>query len=190
MNEHAARAALRVADRLEALPRLCLRLVAWMMVLMVAAIILEVVTRRMRVELPVLTSVRLLELQWHFHVTLFMLSLAYAYLRNQHVRIDMAVAGLSERARAWIELAGLLALFLPFAVMLTRWGYLFWDASWRMDESSDNPAGIPRRWLIKPVLPIGAALLALAGGCNILRLVVFLLGPPRLRAEARPVLAR
>jgi TRAP-type mannitol/chloroaromatic compound transport system permease small subunit len=190
MRERAARGLLRLADALEVLPRVCMKAVAWMMVLMVAAIVLEVVTRRMRVELPVLTSVRLLELQWHFHVTLFMLSLGYAYLRNAHVRIDMAVSGLSERTRAWIEVAGLLLLFLPFVVMLTRWGWVFWETSWRMNEASDNPAGLPHRWLIKPVVPVGAALLVMAGICNLLRLAVFLLGPAPLRAEARPVLAR
>lgn len=190
MNASASRALLRLAAWLEVLPRRCLQVVAWMMVLMVLAIVFEVLTRRMRVEIPIITSVRLLELQWHFHVTLFMLSLAYGYLRNVHVRIDMAVSGLSVRTRAWIELVGLLLLFLPFVVMLTRWGYVFWEASWRMNEASDNPMGLPHRWLIKPVLPIGAALLIMAGVCNLLRLMVFLFGPPREAEQAQPVLAR
>lgn len=190
MDSSTSRMLLRIASWLEILPRRCLQAVAWMMVLMVLAIAFEVITRRMRVEIPVLTSVRLLELQWHFHVTLFMLSLAYGYLRNVHVRIDMAVGGLSVRTRAWIELAGLLLLFLPFVLMLTRWGYIFWEASWRMNEASDNPMGLPHRWLIKPVIPFGAALLILAGLCNMLRLVVFLFGPPQEAERAAPVLAR
>lgn len=82
MNAGLSRTLLRLATMLEVLPRRCLQLVAWMMVLMVAAIVFEVITRRMRVEVPIITSVRLLELQWHFHVTLFMLSLAYGYLRT------------------------------------------------------------------------------------------------------------
>ncbi len=164
--------------------------VAWMMVLMVLAIVFEVVTRRMRIEVPIVTSIRLLELQWHFHVTLFMLSLGYGYLRNVHVRIDMAVTGLSLRSRAWLELAGLLLLFLPFVVMLLRWGVVFWAESWRMNEASDNPMGLPHRWLIKPVIPLGALLLIMAGTCNLLRLVVFLAGPPAEAARADPVLAR
>lgn len=190
MNAGIARSLLRLSAWLEVLPRRCLQVAAWMMVLMVAAIVFEVITRRMRVEVPILTSVRLLELQWHFHVTLFMLCLAYGYLRNAHVRIDMAVSGLSLRTRAWIELIGILLLFLPFAVMLTRWGYVFWEASWRLNEASDNPSGLPHRWLIKPVVPIGAALLIMAGVCNLLRLVVFLFGPKAEAAGADPVLAR
>jgi TRAP-type mannitol/chloroaromatic compound transport system permease small subunit len=190
MNAGTSRTLLRVADWLEILPRRCLQIAAWMMVLMVAAIVFEVITRRMRVEVPIFTSVRLLELQWHFHVTLFMLCLAYGYLRNAHVRIDMAVSGLSARTRAWIELIGLLVLFLPFVAMLTRWGYVFWEASWRLNEASDNPSGLPHRWLIKPVMPIGAALLIMAGICNMLRLVVFLFGPPSEAQRADPVLAR
>ena len=111
------RSLLRIAERLEVLPRLCLKAAAWMMILMVSAIVFEVLTRRARVEMPVLTSVRLLELQWHFHVTLFMMALGYGYLRDVHVRIDIAVAKTSTRTRAWIELIGLATLFLPFVVM-------------------------------------------------------------------------
>jgi len=190
MRARLARGALRTADILSILPRLCLQVVAWMMVLMVLAIVFEVITRRMRIEFPVLTSIRLLELQWHFHVTLFMLSLAYGYLRNVHVRIDMAVSRYSDRTRAWIELAGLVVLFLPFVVMLLRWGVIFWEASWVQNEASDNPLGLPHRWLIKPVMPIGAFLLVLAGLANMLRLLVFLLGPPAEAARAEPVIAR
>jgi TRAP-type mannitol/chloroaromatic compound transport system permease small subunit len=119
-----------------------------------------------------------------------MLSLGYAYLRNVHVRIDMAVSGMAVRTRAWIELVGLLLLFLPFVVMLLRWGVVFWEASWRMNEASDNPMGLPHRWLIKPVIPLGALLLIMAGLCNMLRLAVFLAGPQAEAERADPVLAR
>jgi TRAP-type mannitol/chloroaromatic compound transport system permease small subunit len=155
----------------------------------VLAIVVEVLTRRARIEFPIVTSVRLLEIQWHFHVTLFMFSLGYAYLTNSHVRIDMAVSGLSARRRAWLELAGLVVLFFPFVIMLAYWGYVFWLASYNFNEASDNPAGLPYRWLIKPVMPIGAVILLLAGIANGLRLVVFLFGQPDERAQARPVTA-
>jgi TRAP-type mannitol/chloroaromatic compound transport system permease small subunit len=181
---------LTIADRLEVLPRVCLKATAWMMVLMVTAIIFEVLTRRARVQMPILTSVRLLELQWHFHVTLFMLGLAYGYLRNVHVRIDIVVSKTSLRTRAWIELIGLITLFIPFVVMLAYWGFVFWKASFLLNESSDNTEGMPYRWLIKPVMPIGALLLILAAASNGLRLIVFLFGPPKLAAEAKPVLAQ
>jgi TRAP-type mannitol/chloroaromatic compound transport system permease small subunit len=181
---------LRWADRLEVLPRACLHVAAWMMIPMVCAIVFEVLTRRARIEIPVLTSVRLLELQWHFHVTLFMLCLGYGYLRNVHVRIDMAVNTTTMRTRAWIELVGLVILFLPFVVMLTYWGYVFWSASYAFNEASDNTEGLPHRWLIKPVMPIGAALLIVAGICNALRLVVYLFGPRELADEAKPVIAQ
>ena len=53
-----------------------------------------------------------------------------------------------------------------------------------------QPLGLPHRWLIKPVVPIGAALLIMAGICNLLRLVVFLFGPKAEAARADPVLAQ
>jgi TRAP-type mannitol/chloroaromatic compound transport system permease small subunit len=181
---------LKLADRLESVPRICLHVAAWMMVPMVCAIVFEVLTRRARVEVPMLTSVRLLELQWHFHVTLFMFCLGYGYLRNVHVRIDMAVSRTTARTRGWIELIGLLTLFFPFVVMLLYWGYVYWSASYALNEYSDNTEGLPYRWLIKPVMPIGAAMLLIAGTCNALRLIVFLFGTRELANEAKPVIAQ
>ena len=181
---------LKLADSLERVTRSFLNVAAWMMVPMVCAIVFEVLTRRARVEVPVLTSVRLLELQWHFHVMLFMFCLGYGYLRNVHVRIDMAVSNTTARTRAWIELIGLVTLFFPFVVMLLYWGYVFWSASYVLNESSDNTEGLPYRWLIKPVMPIGAALLVIAGICNALRLIVYLFGSRELSDEAKPVIAQ
>ena len=39
-------------------------------------------------------------------------------------------------------------------------------------------------------MPIGAALLIVAGICNALRLVVYLFGPRELAEEAKPVIAQ
>lgn len=61
------------------------------MLAMTATICLDVVTRRFGMQIPGLGSTRLQELEWHFHTALFALWIGYGYLRNIHVRVDVAV---------------------------------------------------------------------------------------------------
>lgn len=155
---------------------------------MVLAIATEIVTRRFRMEIPGLGPARLLELEWHFHAALFMLTLGYAYNHNVHVRIDMLITRASDNARAWIELIGIVLFLLPFGIALTMWSYGFWLQSWRFNEMSDISGGLPARWVIKAVLPIGTILLLVSGMSNAFRLIAFIFGDAETRAAAQPVM--
>ncbi|MGE0725513.1 MAG: TRAP transporter small permease subunit [Alphaproteobacteria bacterium] len=179
---------IRLSDRIDAAMRVVVWLGAVMLAGMVLAIATEIVTRRFRMEIPGIGPARLLELEWHFHAALFMLTLGYAYINNVHVRIDMLVTGATHRARAWIELVGIVAFLLPFGIALTVWSYGFWLQSWRFNEMSDISGGLPARWVIKATLPIGTMLLLVAGFSNALRLVAFLFGDAATRAAARPAM--
>jgi TRAP-type mannitol/chloroaromatic compound transport system permease small subunit len=48
-----------------------------------------------------------------------------------------------------------------------------------MNEVSASPGGLPLRWLIKAMLPIGFALLAIAAISRLTRVWSFLFGMPR-----------
>jgi TRAP-type mannitol/chloroaromatic compound transport system permease small subunit len=48
-----------------------------------------------------------------------------------------------------------------------------------MNEVSASPGGLPLRWLIKAMLPIGFALLAIAAISRLTRVWSFLFGTPR-----------
>ena len=67
------------------------------------------------------------------------------------------------RTRAWIELYGLVLLFFPFVALVLVYAIPFVGYSFAVAEVSDSPGGLPFRWVIKSVLPIGMALLLLAG---------------------------
>lgn len=102
------------------------------------------------------------ELMWHLYATAFMLGLSYALVRDAHVRVDLLHARGSLRAQARVEVLGILLLLLPFAFVVFHHS-LYWVAeSWRLGESSQNPTGLPYRWLIKGVIPLSFGLLLLA----------------------------
>jgi TRAP-type mannitol/chloroaromatic compound transport system permease small subunit len=103
------------------------------------------------------------ELEWHLFFALVFLTLGNAYLADRHVRIDIVRDRMSERTRAMIEIAGFFLALLPFALVLIYLGTTpAWD-SFMVGERSRAPLGLPYRWIIKSMIPVGALLLLLSG---------------------------
>jgi TRAP-type mannitol/chloroaromatic compound transport system permease small subunit len=163
------------------------RVAGWLFLLNVVVICADVITRKLGFQIPGLGSTRLQELEWHFHMALFMLWIGLAYLRNGHVRIDVVVSRLSPRKTAWIELVGLLVLALPYCLVLINYGADFAWKAWTGGEGSESATGLPSRWIPKALMELGLLLLLLAVTAMQARLLVYLFGPPALRDQARPL---
>ncbi len=103
------------------------------------------------------------ELEWHFVVAIIFLALGLAYLSDRHVRIDILREKMSAAARSWIEVAGFFIAILPFCLVVIYYGTNYaWDA-FEIGERSLAALGLPYRWIIKSVVPLGALFLLLAG---------------------------
>lgn len=156
----------------------------WLFVVCTVVILFDVLTRKFGFQLPGFGSTRLQELEWHLHTALFSFWLGTAYLKNAHVRIDIAVAGAGPRRLAWIELFGVLAFAVPYCLIAIYFSYDFFHTAWAFNEYSDSATGLPWRWIPKGIISIGLVLLLVAVIAVGLRLVVYLWGPERLRAAA------
>jgi len=128
-------------------------------------------------------STKLQELEWHLHTILFALCLGYAYMRDAHVRIDLVRERLPERLRWWIELIGVLFFLMPICALIAWFSIDFTISSYNQHEISSSATGLTHRWIIKSAIPIGFALLFLAGIAVLLRKIVELFAPPELRAK-------
>ena len=179
-------ALLAYARAVERLLALVGRVAGWLFILNVVVICADVITRKFGFQFPGMGSTRLQELEWHFHMALFMLWLGLSYLRNGHVRIDVVVSRLSPRTTAWIELAGLLVFALPYCLVLINYGADFAWKAWVSGEGSESATGLPWRWIAKSIMELGLLLLLLAVTAMMARLAVFLFGPAALREQARP----
>jgi TRAP-type mannitol/chloroaromatic compound transport system permease small subunit len=103
------------------------------------------------------------ELEWHFFFALVFLTLGAALLADRHVRIDILRQRISIRARARIEIAGFVIGLLPFCLAVVYFGSLAaWD-SYLVGEASAAALGLPWRWVVKSMVPIGGVLLLAAG---------------------------
>ena len=168
---------IRFSDGIDWLLTRVAKVAAWAGVALITVTIFDVVTRRFLV----LGSTKLQELEWHFHVILFSLLLGYAYIKDAHVRIDLLRERLKERTQWWLELLGCVLFLLPFCSLVVYFSTDFAIRSFNQNEISASATGLTHRWIIKSFIPIGFALLGLAGLAVLLRKIVELFGPPDLR---------
>jgi TRAP-type mannitol/chloroaromatic compound transport system permease small subunit len=158
--------------------------VGWLFVVCSVVICFDVLSRKFGYQIPGMGSTRLQELEWHLHAALFCFWLGTAYVKNAHVRIDVAVANAKPRTHALIEFVGCLIFAIPYCLIAI---YFSTDFTWlalRLNESSDSATGLPWRWIPKAFITMGLVLLLAAVLSVLMRLIVYLYGPERLRAAS------
>ncbi|MGD9313877.1 MAG: TRAP transporter small permease subunit [Desulfobacterales bacterium] len=114
------------------------------------------------------------ELQWHFYAVAFMFGLSYAVTTDSHVGMDLVYDKMSPKWQCRWDIFGLLFLLLPFAALISYQSLDFVHESWRLNERSVAPQGLPWRWAIKSVVPLSFALLVLAAVSRLIRTIATL----------------
>ncbi|ATJ81263.1 TRAP transporter small permease subunit [Halomonas beimenensis] len=148
---------------------------SWFWLLVVAVIIWAVVGRYAFGQ----GSVTLEEWQWHIAGAAWLLGLAYTLTTDDHVRVDVLHERLSLRTQGWIELFGILLLLLPFlGISLYEMVPYAWS-SYLQGETSQAPAGLSHRWILKATVALSFALLILAALSRLLRVTALLFGFPK-----------
>jgi TRAP-type mannitol/chloroaromatic compound transport system permease small subunit len=120
------------------------------------------------------------ELEWHLLATIILLGMSYALQRGDNVRVDVFYANFTPRAKFVVNLVSLgradagdrAAVHQALAGLRAQ--------SWAIGETSADPGGIPYRWAVKGLIPLGFGLLALQTVGALLRLVLI----ERQRLEA------
>lgn len=155
--------------------------VGWLFVVCAVVILFDVLSRNFGFQLPGMGSTRLQELEWHLHTALFSFWLGIAYVKNAHVRIDIALTAASPRTKAWAEFLGCLVFALPYCVLAIYFSFDFTWIAFVDNEGSPSANGLPWRWIPKGFISIGLVLLLAAVISVMLRLIVKLYGPAHLR---------
>ncbi len=132
---------------------------SWIWTVLMLLIVAQVIQR----YVLGLGSIQIEEAQWHLFAIGFMLGLSLAELRERHVRIDVLADNLPVRARLWIEMTGILVLLLPLCIFAIWWSVPYVLESWKVNEVSAAPGGLPYRYLLKGVITVAFLLLAMVG---------------------------
>lgn len=161
----------RVADAIDVAIDAIGRVVAWTCLALVLVMAGNVLLRYSLAT----GSVWAQELEWHLMSPIALVGMSYALRHGEHVRVDVLFARFGPRTRAVIDaLSAALAVAVALIVIQLSVGYV--GQSVAQNEGSANPGGIPYRYLLKALIPIGFALLALQSLAALVRAVA------RLRA--------
>jgi len=99
----------------------------------------------------------------YLHSLLFLLSSAAALLNGGHVRVDIIYANLSERARAWTDMAGVYLALIPMSWLILETSRSYVGGAWRILERSRESDGLPLVFLLKTAIPVFAVMMILQG---------------------------
>lgn len=99
-------------------------------------------------------KVWLQELVIYFHATFFVFGIAYNFLKNSHVRVDVFYSKMSESKKAKIDFFGILFFVWPSMGLIFFKSLPYVEQSFRFLESSPDAGGLPARFLLKSLIPI------------------------------------
>jgi TRAP-type mannitol/chloroaromatic compound transport system permease small subunit len=115
--------------------------------------------------------------RWAFDVTkqlygfYFVMLGGYALRHQSHVRVDLVTERFAPLTRRWVEVAGYLIFFFPFAwVFMTR-SWDFGMTSWNQGETTYGSVQLPV-YPIKLAMAVAAGLLFLQGIAEVLKLIL------------------
>ena len=101
---------------------------------------------------------------------------AYALYRNDHVRVDIFYRPATDRAKAWMDMVGVLVFLLPFAWVVWTYCNVFVTRSWGLREASANPGGAPGLFVVKAFILVFAVTIALQGMSMLIRSILIIRG--------------
>lgn len=142
---------------------------AWLIVVLMVLVCVEVVKRYI-LNMPT---------AWVFDVsnmlygTLFMMAGAYALAQDAHVRGDFLYGSMKPRRQASLDLVLFIVFFLPGVVALTWSGWVYFQESLAIHETTFNATPLPI-YPFKFFIPLAGAAVLLQGFSEMLRCIVCL----------------
>lgn len=112
------------------------------------------------------------ELQWHLYAIGWLVGLSSTFVVDGHVRVDVLHDRLTYRKKLWLEVSGLLFLFLPFVIFIIIYSIPLVELSWTTNERSTSANGLPARWVVKGFLLFSFVLLLIAGLSRLMRVAL------------------
>lgn len=172
---------LKISRAIDAVSELIGRCVIWLVLLTTLISAGNAIVRK----IFNMSSNSLLEIQWYLFAAVFLLGSGFAFLRNEHVRIDFLSARFSARARNWVDIVGIVLFLFPLCYLLIDFSWPLAARAWQTQEVSANAGGLIR-WPVYALIPLGFFALGVQGISELIKRVAFLTGdgPDSLRSSA------
>ena len=161
------KASLVIAERIERVIDLFGKVASWLTLSIVLLIVVNVILRYSMS----LGSVWAQELEWHLLAAMILFGISFSLLRGDNVRVDLFYANYTPQKKYIVDLVSAI-LTIIIAVFFVKLSINYVGQSFSIGEKSPDPGGIPMRWLVKSLIPIGFSLLALQGFAEMLRVIM------------------
>ncbi len=122
--------------------------VAWLTVLMILFSLLNILSS----WLFNTNSIAIQESITWMHGFNFLLATAYTLNKNEHVRVDVFYAKMNLKNKAIVDFLGSLFLLVPTAIFIAWASWPAFYLSWRVNEVSSEPGGLPMLYILKALL--------------------------------------
>jgi len=156
-----------IAERIESVIDLFGKVASWLTLSIVLLIVINVILRYSMS----LGSVWAQELEWHLLAAMILFGISFSLLRGDNVRVDLFYANYTPQKKYIVDLVSAI-LTIIIAVFFVKLSINYVGQSFSIGEKSPDPGGIPMRWLVKSLIPIGFSLLALQGFAEMLRVIM------------------
>ncbi len=109
------------------------------------------------------SSVSLQEFEWHLLAAIGMLGSAYTLQQGEHVKVDLFYQRYSDSVKRLMDLLIPIVIIIPFSLFMMYLSSEYVFQSYGMNESSPDPGGLPYRYLVKALIPLGFLLISIQG---------------------------
>ncbi|MCP3671209.1 MAG: TRAP transporter small permease subunit [Gammaproteobacteria bacterium] len=104
----------------------------------------------------------------YMHASLFMLGAGYTLLKDEHVRVDIFYAKLSDRGRSITNICGALFFLIPSSIVIFWVSFPSVRNSWKIFEGAISVGGIPASFLLKTLIPLFCVTLIIEAIANVI----------------------
>ncbi|WP_457573776.1 TRAP transporter small permease subunit [Desulfolithobacter sp.] len=108
------------------------------------------------------SSVGMQEMEWHLFAVIFLFGISVALKDEGHVRVDFLFEKFSPRKKAIVNIIGTLFFLIPLALLILGGSLEFVRDAYETNEISEDPGGLPFRWLIKGMIPLSFGFLIIS----------------------------
>ncbi len=149
-------ALLKLADGIDALVAVAGKFAAALVLVMVALVTWNVVSRYFVGG----ATVAMQELEWHLLAVVALLGISALMREGGHVRVDMIYERLSPRSKHALDLFSMIVGVIV-SIMIIRYSLGFFASAYSIGEGSPDPGGLPMRYALKALIPAGFAIFGL-----------------------------
>lgn len=115
------------------------------------------------------SSVGMQEMEWHLFAVIILFGVGFALRHEAHVRVDFIYDRMQPKTKALINIFGTLMFLMPLSLLILFGSFEFVRDAYITHEISEDPGGLPYRWLIKSMIPLAFCFLLFAASGYILQ---------------------